>query len=377
MSERLKQLADAGVSIWLDDLSRERLTSGNLAELIKNKSVVGVTTNPTIFAAALADSEDYAEQVKELAAAGADVDSAEREIMAADVAQACDLFAETSAATDGVDGRVSIEVDPTKARDTEATIAEASELWEKVDRPNCFVKIPATQEGLAAITASIAKGICVNVTLIFSLERYEKVIEAYIDGLEQAAEAGRDLSAIHSVASFFVSRVDTEVDNRLDEIGTPEATELKGKAAIANARLAYDLFSRIHENSDHALAERWQALATKGGRPQRPLWASTGVKNPDYADTMYVTELVVAGTVNTMPQKTMDAFADHGEVHGDRVSGTARAESATEAMEALSRVGIDMADVVKVLEDEGVEKFVKSGEELKESISTALEQAKG
>ena len=378
MSERLKQLADAGVSIWLDDLSRERLSSGNLAGLIKDNSVVGVTTNPTIFAAALEDSEDYADQVRELATSGADVETAEKAIMSADVAEACDLFAETSRATDGVDGRVSIEVDPTKARNTEATIAEAAELWKQVDRPNCFVKIPATQEGLAAITASIAKGICVNVTLIFSLERYEKVIEAYISGLEQAAEAGLDLTTIHSVASFFVSRVDAEVDSRLDEIGTPEATELKGKAAIANARLAYDLFARIHDNGgSHPLAERWQSLADKGGRPQRPLWASTGVKDPDYPDTMYITELVVAGTVNTMPQKTMDAFADHGEVHGDRVSGTSRADDATATMAALESAGIDMTDVVKVLEDEGVDKFVKSGEDLKESIQSALEQAKG
>lgn len=377
MNERLKQLADAGVSIWLDDLSRERLSSGNLAGLINDYSVVGVTTNPTIFAAALQDSEDYAEQLRELANADTEVEDAEQSIMAADVAEACDLFAETSRATDGVDGRVSIEVDPTKARQTDATIAEAADLWQRVDRPNCFVKIPATQEGLAAITASIAKGICVNVTLIFSLERYEKVIEAYLSGLEQAADAGLDLTAIHSVASFFVSRVDAEVDSRLDEIGTPEAAELKGRAAIANARLAHDLFSRIHDNGgDHPLAERWQGLATKGARPQRPLWASTGVKNPDYADTMYITELVVAGTVNTMPQKTMDAFADHGEVHGDRVSGAARADEATAVMDALKAAGIDMADVVKVLEDEGVDKFVKSGEELKESIRTALEKAK-
>src|SRR5699024_10214771 len=228
MSERLKQLSDAGVSIWLDDLSRERLTSGNLAELIKERSVVGVTTNPTIFASALQDREDYADQVKELAEGGADVETAEKAIMAADVAEACDLFTATSEATDGVDGRVSIEVDPTKARDTEATIAEAEELWQQVDRPNCFVKIPATREGLPAITASIAKGICVNVTLIFSLERYEKVIEAYLAGLEQAAEAGHDLTRIHSVASFFVSRVDAEVDKRLAGIGTAEAGELKG-----------------------------------------------------------------------------------------------------------------------------------------------------
>ncbi|MGD7787124.1 transaldolase [Propionibacteriaceae bacterium Y1700] len=372
MNEKLKALADAGVSIWLDDLSRERLDSGNLAELITEKSVVGVTTNPTIFAGALADGKAYEKQVAELAGSGTDVDAAIRVITTDDVRNACDLFTEVNKATNGVDGRVSIEVEPGLARDTEATITQAKELWETVDRSNVLIKIPATVEGLAAITAATAAGISVNVTLIFSLDRYEAVIKAYIEGLEQAATNGHDLSSIHSVASFFVSRVDSEVDKRLDEIGSDEAKALKGKAAIANARLAYDLFAKIN-NGEGELGERWRALAAKGANPQRPLWASTGVKNEDYPDTLYVTELVVADTVNTMPEKTMDAFGDHGEVHGDTVSGTDAVDEATSTMSGLEAVGVDMADVVKVLEDEGVDKFVKSWDELVETVRKALQ----
>lgn len=377
VNPRLAELAGAGVSIWLDDLSRDRLESGNLAELIATHSVTGVTTNPTIFAGALAEGDDYATQVRELAAAGADVSEAAKSIMAADVAEACDLFTAINTATHGVDGRVSIEVDPTKARKTDETIAEAAELWGKVNRPNCLIKIPATLEGLPAITATIAKGISVNVTLIFSLERYAAVIEAYIAGLEQAAAAGHDLASIHSVASFFVSRVDSEVDNRLDAIGSDEAAALKGKAAIANARLAHALFDAIHHDGDHALAARWTALAARGAHPQRPLWASTGVKNPAYPDTLYVTELVVADTVNTMPEKTMAAFADHGTVEGDRVSSSSLAAEARTTMTQLAEVGVDINDVVRVLEDEGVSKFVVSGEELNESVRVALESARG
>lgn len=372
MNDKLKALADAGVSIWLDDLSRERLDSGNLAELITEKSVVGVTTNPTIFATALADGKAYEAQVTELAESGADVDKAIRVITTDDVRNACDLFAEVNKATNGVDGRVSIEVEPGLARDSDSTITQAKELWETVDRPNVLIKIPATVEGLAAITSATAAGISVNVTLIFSLDRYEAVIKAYLEGLEQAAGNGHDLSTIHSVASFFVSRVDSEVDKRLDEIGSDEAKALKGKAAIANARLAYDLFARIN-NGEGELGERWKALAAKGANAQRPLWASTGVKNKDYPDTLYVTELVVADTVNTMPEKTMDAFADHGEVHGDTVSGTDAVAEATSTMSALDAVGVDMAEVVKVLEDEGVDKFVKSWDELVETVRKALQ----
>ncbi|MFW6596913.1 transaldolase [Propionibacteriaceae bacterium Y2011] len=371
MNERLKALADAGVSIWLDDLSRERLTSGDLVQLIKEQSVVGVTTNPTIFASALSDGEAYAEQVAELAAAGTKTQEAVHAIMADDVREACDLFTEVNKATGGVDGRVSIEVDAQLANDTDATITQAKMLWELVDRPNAFVKIPATEAGLPAITAATAAGISVNVTLIFSLERYQAVIDAYLTGLEEAAAAGIDLSTIHSVASFFVSRVDAEVDKRLDEIGTPEAAELKGKAAIANARLAYHAFAET------VATERWQALAAQGANTQRPLWASTGVKNPDYPDTLYVTELVVADTVNTMPEKTMDAFGDHGEVHGDKVSGDDVAAQARQVMDALAGVGIDFDDVVLVLEQEGVEKFVKSGEELTATVESAMSGSAG
>lgn len=370
MSERLEALAAAGVSIWLDDLSRDRITSGNLQQLIDESSVVGVTTNPTIFAGAISEGSAYDAQIQELKATGASAAEVITAVTTDDVRNACDIFAPTAKATSGVDGRVSIEVEPALADDTEGTIAQAKELADLVDRPNAYIKIPATVAGLPAITATIAAGISVNVTLIFSLERYLGVIEAYIAGLEQAAEAGKDLSAIQSVASFFVSRVDTEVDNRLDAIGTDEATALKGKAALANARLAWALFDAV-TRGDHELAPRWAALAAKGANPQRPLWASTGVKNPDYPDTLYVSELVVADTVNTMPEKTMQAFADHGEVTGDAVTGTA--DQARETMAALAAVGIDFDDVVAVLEDEGVQKFAKSWDELVGKVTEALQ----
>ena len=369
MSERLKALAAAGVSIWLDDLSRDRITSGNLQELIDNSSVVGVTTNPTIFAGALSKGTAYDAQIETLKEQGASVAEAITTITTDDVRDACDLFASTAEATGGVDGRVSIAVDPGLASDTEATSTQAKQLAALVDRPNAYIKIPATLEGLPSITATIAEGISVNVTLIFSLDRYRAVIEAYIAGLEQAAEAGKDLSAIQSVASFFVSRVDAEVDQRLDTIGSAEATALKGKAAIANARLAWALFDSVTSGEDE-LAARWAAVAGKGANPQRPLWASTGVKDPSYPDTLYVTELVVADTVNTMPEKTMEAFADHGEVTGDTVSGAA--EDARTTMAALAEVGIDFDDVVAVLEDEGVDKFVKSWDELVATVDEAL-----
>jgi transaldolase len=364
MSDRLKALADAGVSIWLDDLSRELLNTGELARLIAESSVVGVTTNPTIFASALAKGETYNDQVNELTAQGASVEEAITAITTTDVRNACDLFTQTNAATNGVDGRVSIEVEPGLAKDTDGTIAQAKELWELVDRPNALIKIPATKEGLAAIAATIGAGISVNVTLIFALDRYQAVIEAYLSGLEQAAAAGHDLSHIHSVASFFVSRVDTEVDKRLDAIGTDEAKALKGKAALANARLAYAVFQEAFAS------DRFSKLADQGARVQRPLWASTGVKDPSLPDTLYVTELVVADTVNTMPGKTMQAFADHGEVEGDKVTGTA--PQAQQVMDSLAAVGIDFADVVATIEVEGVEKFDKSWAELVETVSAAL-----
>jgi transaldolase len=364
-NERLAALAAAGVSIWLDDLSRDRLTSGNLQELITDFSVTGVTSNPTIFAAAIADGHAYDTQVRELAARGAAVEETVREVFVADVQQACDVFFGTWERSGGVDGRVSLEVSPLLARDTEATIARAAVLWKAVDRPNLLVKIPATQEGLAAITSSLAEGISVNVTLIFSVERYRAVMNAYLEGLERAAANGQNLAGIASVASFFVSRVDTEIDRRLAEIGTDEALALRGKAAVANSRLAYAAFQETFQGS------RWAQLTAQGAKPQRPLWASTGVKNPDYSDTMYVTELVVAGTVNTMPETTLMAFADHGAVEGDRVTSTAA--QAQEVFDALERVGVDLTDVFRTLEDEGVQKFEQSWQELLDTVKGQLD----
>ncbi len=367
MSERLKALADAGVSIWLDDLSRERIETGNLAELVEQKSVVGVTTNPTIFAGAIADGERYDQQVRELVAEGKDVDEVIFELTTEDVRNACDVLAPVAERT-ADDGRVSIEVEPSLAQDTEGTITSARQLWAAVDRPNAFIKIPATPAGLPAITAAIAEGISVNVTLIFSVERYQAVMDAYLEGLEKAKAAGLDLSTIHSVASFFVSRVDSEVDSRLEKIGTDEALALRGRAAVANARVAYGAFEGV------LASERWQELAAAGARPQRPLWASTGVKNPAYPDTLYVTDLVVADTVNTMPEKTLEAVADHGELQGDQVSG--RAREAQEVLDAVVEVGVDWADVLAVLESEGVSKFEASWDELVETVRGQMEKAR-
>jgi len=362
MNSRLQALADAGVSIWLDDLSRERLASGNLASLVADSGVVGVTTNPTIFAGALANGERYAEQIASLKASGASVDDAVFELTTTDVQQGCDVLHAVYEATHGVDGRVSIEVEPGAARDTDRTVHLAQKLWDRVNRPNAFIKIPATEEGLPAIAATIAMGISINVTLIFSLERYRGVMDAYLYGLEQAAAEGRDLSAIHSVASFFVSRVDTEVDKRL-----AADSPLRGKAAIANARLAFEAYEEVFGS------ERFAALAAKGANTQRPLWASTGVKDPAYSDTMYVTELVVSNTVNTMPEKTMQAFADHGELHGDAVRGTY--DEARDVIAELEKQGIAYDDVVGILETEGLEKFDASWAELLATVSTELDKA--
>ncbi|GAA4366973.1 transaldolase [Agromyces bauzanensis] len=361
-------LSSAGVSIWLDDLSRERITSGGLERLIAERNVVGVTTNPTIFAGALAKGEGYTEQLHELAGQGADVEAAVFETTTADVRDAADLFRPVYDTTDGYDGRVSIEVSPDLANDTDATIAEAHRLWDKVDRPNVMIKIPATLEGLPAITAAIGAGISVNVTLIFSLDRYRQVIDAYLTGLEQAKAAGLDLSSIHSVASFFVSRVDTEVDRRLSEIGTDEALALKGKAGVANARLAYELYVA------HFASERATALLDDGGHRQRPLWASTGVKDPSLPDTLYVTELVAPGVVNTMPEKTLEATFDHGVIEGDTVTGAYADAGAV--LDALARAGVDYDDVTGVLEREGVEKFIVSWHELLDTVRGALEAAR-
>lgn len=364
----LEALSASGVSVWLDDLSRERLQTGNLAELIATKSVVGVTTNPSIFQAALSKGDAYDPQIKELAERGADVDATIRTVTTDDVRNACEVFAKVYESSGGVDGRVSIEVDPRLAHDTDKTILQAIELWKIVDRPNLLIKIPATKAGLPAITAVIAEGISVNVTLIFSVERHREVMDAYLAGLEKAKEAGHDLSKIHSVASFFVSRVDTEIDKRLEDIGTDEALELRGQAGIANARLAYAAYQQVFVGGD-----RYAALYAEGARAQRPLWASTGVKNPDYSDTLYVTELVAKNTVNTMPEKTMDAVADHGEVKGDTISGTAGASQMV--FDSLTAAGIDLTDVFLVLEDEGVDKFEKSWLELIEATQGQLDSA--
>ncbi len=364
----LAALSAAGVSVWLDDLSRQRLQSGNLQELIDTKCVVGVTTNPSIFQKALAEGDAYEGQIAELAERGADVDATIRTVTTDDVRNACDVLKREWEASDGVDGRVSIEVDPRLAAETDKTIAQAVELWKIVDRPNLFIKIPATKAGVSAITAVLAEGISVNVTLIFSVDRHRQVMDAYLAGLEKAREAGHDLSKIHSVASFFVSRVDSEVDKRLEKNGTQEALGLRGKAAVANARLAYSAYQEVFEGGD-----RFEALRADGARVQRPLWASTGVKNPDYADTLYVTELVAPNTVNTMPEKTIDAVADHGGVEGDTVTGTAGA--AQELFDKLDALGIDLTDVFKVLENEGVEKFVDSWTELLEETQKQLGSA--
>lgn len=367
MSKILKSLTEQGVSIWLDDLSRERLRSGNLAALVREKSVVGVTSNPTIFASALRKGDAYNEQLHDLRLRGVDVGEAVRAITTYDIRWACDVLRPVYDASGGVDGRVSLEVDPRLARDTERTIAEARALWWLVDRPNLFIKIPATVEGLPAITTCLSEGISINVTLIFSLERYRAVMEAWLSGLEKAAAAGRDLAAIESVASFFVSRVDTEVDRRLEEIGTEAALALRGKAAVANARLAFAAYESI------MITPRWEALRAAGARPQRPLWASTGTKNPAYSDTLYVDELITSGTVNTMPEKTLNAVADHGTVKHDTVR--AHYEEAWNTMAALKDVGIDYDDVVRVLEEEGVAKFAASWEELLQTVADELKKA--
>ncbi|MBA3232546.1 MAG: transaldolase [Propionibacteriales bacterium] len=364
MSDRLQQLSEQGVSVWLDDISRDRLKSGNLAELIENRHVVGVTSNPTIFAKAVSEADDYADQVKDLAVRGVDLEEAVRAITTFDVRWACDVMREVYDRTDGLDGRVSIEVDPRLAHRSDATIAEARALWWLVDRPNVMIKIPATEEGLEGITAATSEGISVNVTLIFSLDRYKKVMDAYLKGLEQAHSKNVDLSSIRSVASFFVSRVDTEVDKRLDAIGTDEAKALRSKAAIANARLAYQTFEEYF-NSD-----RWGALESAGAHKQRPLWASTSVKDPDLPDTMYVTDLVAPNTVNTMPEATIDATGDHAEISGETV--TSQYDDARQVLDSLERLGIPYDDVVKVIEDEGIDKFEKSWQELLDTVKEAL-----
>jgi transaldolase len=366
MTDALKRLSDEGVAIWLDDLSRQRITSGNLAELIDQQHVVGVTTNPSIFQKAISEGHGYDQQLADLAARKVTVEEAIRMITTADVRDAADILRPVFDATDGQDGRVSIEVDPRLAHNTAATIAEAKQLAWLVDRPNTLIKIPATEAGLPAITEVIGLGISVNVTLIFSLERYRAVMDAYLAGLEKAKERGLDLSKIHSVASFFVSRVDSEIDKRLTALGTDEAKALKGKAALANARLAYEAFEEVFSG------ERWAALDKAQANKQRPLWASTGVKDPAYKDTLYVVDLVAPGTVNTMPEATLEATADHGEVTGDTVRGTY--EQSRAELAAVEKLGIAYDDVVQLLEDEGVEKFEASWNDLLKSTEAELER---
>jgi transaldolase len=364
----LTALAEQGVSVWLDDLSRERIETGNLQELIDTKGVVGVTTNPSIFQAALAKGERYDADLRAYAAQGASVDDTVFGLTTSDVRNACDILRPVFDATDGVDGRVSIEVDPRLAHETAKTVAQAKELAAAVDRPNVLIKIPATVEGLPAISQVLAEGISVNVTLIFSLDRYRGVMNAFLTGLEQAREKGKDLSTIHSVASFFVSRVDTETDKRLDALGTDEAKALRGKAAVANARLAYQAYEEVFSTP------RWTNLADDGAHAQRPLWASTGVKDPTYSDTLYVTELVAPNTVNTMPEKTLDAVADHGEVTGDTITGNYA--DAAGVLDALEHLGISYADVTALLEREGVEKFEASWNELLDEAQSDLDLAR-
>jgi transaldolase len=364
MTDSLAALSQAGVSIWLDDLSRERLQTGSLADLAARHHVVGVTTNPTIFAHAITASGVYGDQISDLAARGVDVGEALRTLTTFDVRWACDVLRPLYDATDGVDGRVSIEVDPRLAHDTQATIAEARALWWLVDRPNLFIKIPATPRSLPAIEACLAEGISINVTLIFSLDRYDAVMNAYVDGMERALQAGRDLASIGSVASFFVSRVDTEIDSRLDKIGGPEAASLRGRAAIANARLAYQHYEQLFSSA------RWSALSSAGARPQRPLWASTSVKDPAFPDTRYVTSLVAPNVVNTMPESTLRAVADHGDVPADSIHGS-YAESQL-VLDGLRDLGVSYADSMQSLEDEAVVKFEASWAQLSDHLAETL-----
>ena len=360
----LAALTAVGVSVWLDDLSRDRLTTGNLQQLIDTRSIVGVTTNPSIFQHAISHGHAYDQQITELAERGADAESAIRTIVTDDVRAACDVLRPQWDASRGVDGRVSIEVDPRLAHDTDATVSQAVELWKIVDRPNVFIKIPATPAGMPAITATVAQGISVNVTLIFSVERHRQVMDAYLAGLEAAQHAGQDLTEIHSVASLFVSRVDTEVDQRLEAIGTDAAMALRGQAAIANARLAYSAYQDVFEGGT-----RYTALSYAGAHVQRPLWASTGVKNPAYPDTMYVTELIAPHTVSTIPEHTLEALADHGVIVGDSVTGTAT--HAQTVLDDISAVGVDLADVFAVLENDGVAKFAASWRQLLDAYPTS------
>jgi transaldolase len=367
MSTNTEKLAELGVSIWLDDLSKDRLTSGSLAGLMTSHNVVGVTSNPTIFAGAVAaGSDSYAQTIQQLKQSGATPEEAVFEVMISDVQGACDLMAPVYQASGGKDGRVSLEVSPLLAFDTEGTISQARDLWRRVSRENLMIKIPATQEGLPAITEVIGGGISVNVTLIFSVERYAEVIDAYCAGMSKALSEGIDISRIFSVASFFVSRVDTAIDPLLDSVGTPEAKALRSQAALANARLAHQLFrTRLGE-------EPSLTLVAAGMNPQRPLWASTGVKDPALPQDLYVTQLAVSDVVNTMPEKTLRATQDDGAFQGDQVS--TRYQDAHDVMNSLDSLGIDVRAVTEELERDGVAKFVQSWHDLLGTIERAMNE---
>jgi transaldolase len=366
--DQLRRLSEQGVAIWLDDLSRDRLEAGTLQKLVDECYVVGVTTNPTIFQTAITKSSAYDGQLRTHGQLGSDADTAIRDLTTDDVRAACDLLKPAAERTGGRDGRVSIEVDPRLAYQTQATSDQAHDLWAEVSRPNLFVKIPGTTPGLPAITSAISDGISVNVTLIFTVDRYRDVMDAYASGLEQRLAAGRPLDGIGSVASFFVSRVDTEIDKRLETIGTDEALALRGQAAVANARLAYQAYQEF------VAGERWRRLEAAGAARQRPLWASTGTKNPDYSDTLYVTELVAPETVNTMPEKTLEAVADHGEIRGDTITGTY--DDARAVFDRLREVGVDLDDVGRVLEEQGVEKFAASWTSLIDTVEATLQASR-
>jgi transaldolase len=367
MGKALTDLAAAGVAVWLDDLSRTRIHSGSLARSVEQGEIVGITTNPTIFAKAIGSGSGYEDQLRDLALRGTAIGETVRLLTAWDVRAACDIMRPAYDRSGGRDGRVSIEVDPRIAHDTDRTAAEARGLWWLVDRPNLFIKIPATLAGLPAISQTLAAGISVNVTLIFSVERYKAVADAFLTGLEQRVAAGGSLAGIESVASFFVSRVDTEVDKRLDQMKTGDAPLLRGKAAVANSRLAYEIYEQMLGS------DRWRALAAKGAKPQRLLWASTGVKDKSFPDTKYVVELVARDTVNTMPESTLHAVADHAQITGDTIRNGYPA--AHELMENLRKVGVDMADVASLLERQGVESFANSWEELIASVTEQLQKA--
>lgn len=368
MTGTLQQLTDLGVAIWLDDLSRARLDSGNLAELVQTRCIRGVTTNPSIFEKAISQgAESYAADLRTCAAAGLDVDAIIRRLTTDDVRRACDLLMPVWRDTRGVDGRVSIEVDPRLAHDTAGTVAQAKELWALVNRPNAMIKVPATEAGLPAITEIIGQGICVNVTLIFSVERYREVVRAYKAGLSRALSHGLDLGPIRSVASLFVSRIDTAVDALLEQIGTDEARALTGAAAIANSRLVWEAFIESRRTA------AWSELQDMGAHKQRPLWASTGVKDPRFDDTRYVMELAVSDCVNTMPEATLEAVHDHGVFTGDNV--TEHVDDARLVWETLETLGISRRDVCAKLEADGVQSFIDAWERLRQTVATAMQSA--